>query len=175
MACPDRVGRPFIIISSRVETVRIPNPPTWTSKRITSCPKRVNCRPMSRTDRPVTQLAEVDMKSASTNPMGEPAADVGSMSRAVPTAMSRANPIIDMRAGDRSRYDDIWVISDSLSIFSLIMSSALPALITFSQESDRLQSVSSGRYIATIFGEHRIELHTGDLLKGHYKYPVQVL
>ena len=66
---------------------------------------------------PVTQLAEVDMKSASTNPMGEPAADCGSMSSAVPTAISRVKPKIDTRAGDRSRQNDIREISESLSIF----------------------------------------------------------
>jgi hypothetical protein len=73
---------------------------------MTSWPKRVSCRPMSMRDRPVTQLAEVDMKSASTKPMGDPVADAGSMSRAVPTAMSRANPRIDRRAGERSKRMD---------------------------------------------------------------------
>jgi hypothetical protein len=67
-------------------------------------------------DRPVTQLAEVDMNNASTNAMGDSTADEGSISRAVPTAINRAKPKIDIRAGDRNRQNEIGDTSESLSI-----------------------------------------------------------
>jgi hypothetical protein len=48
-----------------VENVIMPRPPSCIKVRIVSWPERVNCVPMSMTERPVTQTAEVAMNSAS--------------------------------------------------------------------------------------------------------------
>jgi hypothetical protein len=66
---------------------------------------------MSMTVRPVTQLAEVDMKRASRNAMDFPTLAAGIMSRKVPVRMRRANPRAETRAGDLSkRMDNCFAI-----------------------------------------------------------------
>jgi hypothetical protein len=57
---------------------------------------------VSTTVRPVTQTAEVDVKSASTHPTGAPLEEIGSISRIVPVKIKRANATIAVRAGDRT-------------------------------------------------------------------------
>jgi hypothetical protein len=62
---------------------------------------------MSTTVSPVTQTAEVDVKSASTNPTGAPLEEIGSISKIVPEKIKRANATIAVRAGDRNMDFDI--------------------------------------------------------------------
>jgi hypothetical protein len=81
------------------EKVRSPRPPAWMSPRITSCPKRVNSVPVSRTARPVTQVALVAVNRASIQPMDRSGGvAAGSFRSAVPRRMStRKLPISILR------------------------------------------------------------------------------
>ena len=59
-----------IEIENNVMTVINPSPPTWISARITSCPKTDQCVKVSYTTSPVTQVAEVEVKTASRKRVG---------------------------------------------------------------------------------------------------------
>ena len=63
--------------------------------------------PVSTTVRPVTHTAEVDVKSAFTNPRCLPAEAVGSIKRLVPMEMSNVNPRMILRAGERKSDSEI--------------------------------------------------------------------
>lgn len=64
------------------------------------CPNLLKAFPVSITVRPVTQTAEVEVKSAFTNPMCLPVEAAGSISRIVPIEIKSANPVMAIRAGD---------------------------------------------------------------------------
>ena len=51
--------------ASTVPNSMMPSPPTWISVRMTAWPKRVKSLPVSRTTRPVTQVALTAVNSAS--------------------------------------------------------------------------------------------------------------
>ena len=73
------------MISRKVPTVMMPTPPTWISDRMTTCPNVEKTEPMSTTLRPVTQVALVDVKSATSSGTGVPLAlAMGSHSSRVP-------------------------------------------------------------------------------------------
>jgi len=55
--------------------------------RITVWPKRVNRAPVSTTVRPVTQTAEVEVKSRSMNGRGGPTTAIGRLKRITPMDM----------------------------------------------------------------------------------------
>ena len=65
--------------SKNVEKVMIPIPPSWIESRITTCPKLVKYVPVSTTVRPVTQVADVMVKSASMKPIEPPVVACGSI------------------------------------------------------------------------------------------------
>ena len=70
----------------RKKLVRVtkPRPPTWISSKTTACPKGVNCVQVSRTTRPVTQVALVAVNMASTTPSRPLRLEMGSVSSSVP-------------------------------------------------------------------------------------------
>jgi hypothetical protein len=78
---------------------------------------------VSTTVRPVTQTAEVDVKSASIYPTGAPLEEIGSISRIVPVKIKSANATIAVRAGDRTMDFDIPMdqIDDCFKIFRFLM------------------------------------------------------
>ena len=67
-----------------VDRVIIPNPPTWMRAKTVSCPVRLSAVPVSTTTSPVTQVAEVAVNKAFTNPRLWWAVDAGSISKTVP-------------------------------------------------------------------------------------------
>jgi hypothetical protein len=71
------------------------------------CPRGLKAVPVSTTVRPVTQTAEVEVKRAFTNPRGSPVDAKGIISRIVPIKITIANPIITVRAGDRTMDSEI--------------------------------------------------------------------
>jgi hypothetical protein len=81
---------------------------------MTSCPNELKAFPVSTTTRPVTHVAEVDVKRASTNPSAFPVDAAGNISKAVPIAMSIINPKIKIRAGVRNSFRVL--ISASLTV-----------------------------------------------------------
>ena len=67
--------KPIALPSTRalkVDKVMIPKPPIWMRARMTTWPLKEKTLEMSTVARPVTQVAEADMKSASTSPMSYP-------------------------------------------------------------------------------------------------------
>ena len=58
------------------------------SSKITTCPNIVNCVHVSRTIRPVTQVALVAVNMASTTPSRPLRLEIGSVSSSVPSAIS---------------------------------------------------------------------------------------
>ena len=71
--------------------VMMPKPPIWISIMMTNSPNSEN-REMSVEPRPVTVAADVDVKSASSNPMWPgPSAEIGNHSNAVPNRMNAVN------------------------------------------------------------------------------------
>ena len=58
------------------------------SSSSTACPKQVNCVQVSRTTRPVTQVALVAVNMASTTPSRAPLLAMGRLSSSVPMAMT---------------------------------------------------------------------------------------
>jgi hypothetical protein len=85
---------------NKVDIVMMPSPPVWIRIRMTSCPNELKTFPVSTITRPVTQVADVDVKRASTNPRLELLVAERSIRRAVPMEMRMVNPIIEIRAGD---------------------------------------------------------------------------
>ena len=94
----------------------MPRPPAWIKHRMTSCPNRLKAVPVSTTTRPVTQLADTEVNSASTNARLRPVAAAGSISKPVPAAISAAKAKMEVRAGDRKRIRRIEV-ADNRSHF----------------------------------------------------------
>ncbi len=97
-----RLYRPRCLPSakdSRVNIVIKPRPPTWIRLRMTSWPNSVQPVKVSRTISPVTQVALVEVKSASRNPAGAPFEATGSISKPVPTRMIAKKPSAISRAG----------------------------------------------------------------------------
>src|SRR5262249_32819603 len=83
-----------------VASVMIPSPPTWIRSRITTWPNGDQYVPVSTEASPVTQTADVLVKSASTNGAPSRACDAnGSISSAVPTAITDANEYAIRRSG----------------------------------------------------------------------------
>ena len=78
------------LAASAKKLVRVtrPRPPTWISSKTTACPKGVNCVQVSRTTRPVTQVALVAVNMASTTPSRPLRLEMGSVSSSVPSAIS---------------------------------------------------------------------------------------
>ena len=77
---------------------------------MTSCPNGLKAFPVSTTTRPVTQVADVEVKRASTNPRPDMFVAEGSIRRTVPMEMRMANPIIEMRAGDSKSALEMLII-----------------------------------------------------------------
>lgn len=73
-------GRGVCRASMDVSVMKVmkPRPPSWMSVRITSWPKTVQLVNVSRTTRPVTQVALVEVNRASRNPAGSPREAMGS-------------------------------------------------------------------------------------------------
>lgn len=84
-----------------VMKVMKPRPPSWMSVRITSWPKTVQLVNVSRTTRPVTQVALVEVNRASRNPAGSPREAMGSISSPAPARMTSRNPTAMRREGVR--------------------------------------------------------------------------
>jgi len=79
--------------SRSVEPAMIPKPPAWTSNRMTICPNALQCWDVTTTVRPVTHTADVAVNSASSGEVRERSwLEMGSISNAVPMAMSARNP-----------------------------------------------------------------------------------
>jgi hypothetical protein len=85
---------------NKVDIVIMPSPPVWIKIRMTSCPNALKTFPVSTITRPVTQVADVDVKRASTKPRLCVFIEEGNISRAVPIEIRMANPMIEIRAGD---------------------------------------------------------------------------
>ena len=81
-------------------TVTTPMPPIWISRMITAWPNPDQYSDVSCTTRPVTQVAEVAVNSASKKEAPCPSrVEMGSVSSSAPARISRANPIRMIRAG----------------------------------------------------------------------------
>ena len=94
---------PIARISTDANASR-PSPPSCISTRITECPNRVNAVGVSTTTSPVTQVALVEVKSASTNPRRCPAGvDAGSISIPAPQKITAPNPPTSTSGGDTPR------------------------------------------------------------------------
>jgi len=76
-----------------------PRPPSWIRTRITICPKSVKEEPVSRTVRPVTQTAEVEVKRASIKEISPDVVEKGSMSRNAPASIAVMKLIRRKEAG----------------------------------------------------------------------------
>ena len=78
----------------------IPNPPTWISARITTCPKPLQYTGVSTMIKPVTHTAEVAVNNASATPeLPAPEVAAGVSRSRVPTATAAANPLTTNCAG----------------------------------------------------------------------------
>ena len=82
-------------------TVMKPRPPIWMSVMITIWPKVVQPVKVSRTIRPVTQVALVAVNSASSGAAGAPLEAMGSISSPAPVRMTSRNPTAMRREGVR--------------------------------------------------------------------------
>lgn len=77
-----------------------PRPPTCINSIMTTLPKRVQWVPVSTTASPVTQTAEVAVKSALTKPTLAPSTDeIGRLSSNAPMKITAANPKTNTCAG----------------------------------------------------------------------------
>jgi len=63
-------------IAKKVDMVIMPKPPICTKNNITDCPKFEKSAPVSLTIRPVTQVALVAVKNASTSPIEVPSLEL---------------------------------------------------------------------------------------------------
>ena len=82
-------------------TVTTPMPPIWIRSRITACPNSDQYCMVSWTTRPVTQVAEVAVNSASRKPAPPGArVEIGSISSRAPARMSSKKPKMITRAGE---------------------------------------------------------------------------
>jgi hypothetical protein len=81
---------------ANVASVMVPRPPIWIRIRMQIFPKRDQYRKVSWTTSPVTQIAEVEVKSASEKGVTTPAAEeIGSMSKKAPRRITaRKLPIM---------------------------------------------------------------------------------
>ena len=76
----------------------MPNPPVWIRARMTTWPNTDQWVAVSRTTRPVTQVAEVAVKRAVPNEVTVPLRDeMGSIKSIVPRAIRPANPRMTIR------------------------------------------------------------------------------
>ena len=87
--------------SVRITTAPVTNPsaPTWISTRITASPNAVQWSAVETTVRPVTQTAEVAVKSAVMTSVPPPSLAKGSSSNMVPTAIRPAKPAARVTPG----------------------------------------------------------------------------
>ncbi|MEK6545726.1 MAG: hypothetical protein AABZ28_04265 [Nitrospinota bacterium] len=85
---------PLNIYIKIVEKVIMPSPPNWTSISRTLCPNIVRSFPVSTTVRPVTQTAEVAIKSESEKDKYPFLEEMGREKRKVPMAIRTAKLII---------------------------------------------------------------------------------
>ena len=53
--------------SKATENVIMPKPPNWISNKMTTCPIKVKSLAVSKTTKPVTQTADVEVNNASIN------------------------------------------------------------------------------------------------------------
>lgn len=83
----------------KVPRVMIPSPPSWIRAKMTSCPKREKCVPVSTTVSPVTHTADVAEKSASTRDSGSSALANGSQSKRVPLRTAAPNDTTSIYVG----------------------------------------------------------------------------
>ena len=74
--------------AKKLVSVTRPRPPTWMRRSSTACPKNVNCVQVSRTTRPVTQVALVAVNRASTSPSRPCLLAMGRLSSSVPAAIT---------------------------------------------------------------------------------------
>ena len=86
-----------ILLPERSDTpaaaMMMPNPPVWIKARMTTWPNTDQWVAVSRTTRPVTQVAEVAVKRAVSNEVAAPLRDeMGSIKSIVPRAIRTANP-----------------------------------------------------------------------------------
>ena len=78
----------------------IPNPPTWISTRITTCPNSDQYAPVSTVTSPVTHTAEVAVNTASSRVERSPVAvAAGNDSSTEPTAIAPRNDTASTRPG----------------------------------------------------------------------------
>ena len=99
---------------------------------MTDCPNGLKQLPVSTTVRPVTQTADVDVNSASTNPSPLMVDAGGSISKQVPIRIISANPKMVARAGERSNVRTICMImilsNYGISVF-MILGGASPLYV----------------------------------------------
>ena len=84
--------------TTSVDMVMMPRPPSWAKAMIAICPVKVQCVAVSTTDRPVTQIADVAVKSAWTSEVGS-FAMTGSIRMAVPRVIAIAKAVRIVRPG----------------------------------------------------------------------------
>ena len=90
-------SRSVIVRRSRKEAIDAsvikPSPPIWMSSRIIACPKPDQCVAVPTVTRPVTQVAEVAVNSASRNAVGAPLRDeTGRVSSSAPVRIMIRKP-----------------------------------------------------------------------------------
>jgi hypothetical protein len=106
-----------------------PKPPTCIKEIITICPKSDQWVYVSYTIRPVTQVADVAVKSASTKGVDSPLlADTGSISKAVPTNIIKRKPstmilvgVIEKRRFTKSPISVVVISALYTTFFSMPM------------------------------------------------------
>ncbi len=79
--------------------------------------------PVSATARPVTQLADVEVKSASINPRLFPVVAAGDIRRTVPMEIRIKKPIIEARSGKLKKVLEIRIILNMFFLSSLYLPS----------------------------------------------------
>jgi hypothetical protein len=109
------VMRRFTTSANNVAIVMKPSPPIWINARMMSWPTALKKVPVSATTSPVTQTADVAVKTASMKRIGWPSAETaGSDSRQAPSRMIRANPAASTRGGDQMAASFCFIGSGSL-------------------------------------------------------------
>ena len=126
--------RPIMTLKKVVKVTR-PSPPICSSSMMTSCPAVDQWVPVSTVTRPVTQLAEVAVKSASRKVVCFPGAvQAGSRSSRVPSAITMAKLTAIIRAGLIAR------ASRGTGSFSRFKSAYLPSVRYSHAKFSRLRS-----------------------------------
>jgi hypothetical protein len=117
-----------------VEKVMIPRPPVWIRSMVITWPMVEKSFPVSRTTRPVTHTAEVEVKRASINRREFWEAEIGKLRRIAPVRMTPAKLRTKILAGEKCLEKNVLIM---IRIFIGFKSSTPPmkVKVNFTQRS----------------------------------------